>query len=80
MRGARRLPTSPVIERRSHLPVVADPSHGVGIRDKVPAMARAAVAAGADGLLVEVHHDPDEALCDGPQALYTRDVPRIADR
>lgn len=59
----------PVIKKLSHLPIVADPSHGTGLRDKVVPMARAAVAAGADGLLVEVHHDPDHALSDGPQSL-----------
>jgi 3-deoxy-7-phosphoheptulonate synthase len=59
----------PVIKKLSHLPIVADPSHATGRRDKVPPMARAAVAAGADGLLIEVHNDPDKALCDGPQSL-----------
>jgi 3-deoxy-7-phosphoheptulonate synthase len=59
----------PVVHKRSHLPVFADPSHATGLRDKVIPMARAAVAAGADGLMVEVHHDPDKALSDGPQAL-----------
>jgi 3-deoxy-7-phosphoheptulonate synthase len=59
----------PVVKRLSHLPVVADPSHGTGRRDTVAPMARAAVAAGADGLLVEVHPDPDRALSDGAQSL-----------
>jgi 3-deoxy-7-phosphoheptulonate synthase len=59
----------PVVKKLSHLPIVGDPSHGTGRRDKVPPMARAAVAAGADGLLVEVHHDPDHALSDGAQSL-----------
>ena len=59
----------PVVKKLSHLPIVADPSHGTGRRDKVAAMARAAVAAGADGLLVEVHPDPDHALSDGAQSL-----------
>lgn len=59
----------PVVHKRSHLPVFADPSHATGLRDKVIPMARAAVAAGADGLMVEVHHDPENALSDGPQAL-----------
>jgi 3-deoxy-7-phosphoheptulonate synthase len=59
----------PVIHQRSHLPVIADPSHATGIRDKVIPMARAAVAAGTDGLMVEVHHDPSSAMSDGPQAL-----------
>ncbi len=60
----------PVIKKLSHLPILADPSHGTGRRDKVPPMARAAVAAGADGLLVEVHHDPERALSDGAQSLF----------
>jgi len=60
----------PVVKALSHLPILADPSHGTGRRDKVLPMARAAVAAGADGLLVEVHHDPDHALSDGAQSLY----------
>ncbi len=59
----------PVLKRLTHLPVIADPSHGTGKRDYVMAMARAAVAAGADGLLVEVHHDPERALSDGAQTL-----------
>ncbi|MBI3668309.1 MAG: 3-deoxy-7-phosphoheptulonate synthase [Acidobacteria bacterium] len=60
----------PVIKKLSHLPIIADPSHATGRRDKVPPMARAAVAAGADGLLIEVHHDPEHALSDGAQSLY----------
>jgi 3-deoxy-7-phosphoheptulonate synthase len=60
----------PVIKKLSHLPIVVDPSHGTGRRDKVPPMARAAVAAGADGLLIEVHNDPEKALSDGAQSLY----------
>src|SRR5216683_2971852 len=59
----------PVVKSLSHLPIIADPSHGTGRRDKVLPMARAAVAAGADGLLIEVHHDPDHALSDGAQSL-----------
>ena len=59
----------PVVHSLSHLPIIADPSHGTGRRDKVLPMARAAVAAGADGLLVEVHPDPDHALSDGAQSL-----------
>jgi 3-deoxy-7-phosphoheptulonate synthase len=59
----------PVLKRLTHLPVIADPSHGTGKREYVLPMARAAVAAGADGLLVEVHHDPDRALSDGAQTL-----------
>jgi 3-deoxy-7-phosphoheptulonate synthase len=60
----------PVVKKLSHLPMVADPSHGTGRRDKVIPMARAAVAAGADGLLVEVHPDPNNALSDGAQSLF----------
>jgi 3-deoxy-7-phosphoheptulonate synthase len=60
----------PVLKGLSHLPVVVDPSHGTGKRDKVAPMARAAVAAGADGLLIEVHPDPERALSDGVQSLY----------
>lgn len=60
----------PVIKRKSHLPIIADPSHAIGIRDKVVPMARACVAAGADGIMVEVHNDPDHALSDGAQSLF----------
>jgi len=59
----------PVIHKKSHLPIIADPSHATGLRDQVPPMARAAVAAGADGLMIEIHDDPENALSDGPQAL-----------
>jgi len=60
----------PIIHKLSHLPMASDPSHGTGLRDKVPPMARASVAAGADVLLIEVHPDPDKALSDGAQSLY----------
>jgi 3-deoxy-7-phosphoheptulonate synthase len=60
----------PVVKKLSHLPMTGDPSHGTGRRDKVPPMARAAVAAGADALLIEVHHDPEQALSDGAQSLF----------
>jgi 3-deoxy-7-phosphoheptulonate synthase len=60
----------PVVKSLSHLPIIADPSHGTGIRAKVIPMARAAVAAGADGLMIEVHPDPDRALSDGAQSLW----------
>ena len=60
----------PVVKSLSHLPIIADPSHGTGLRAKVGPMARAAVAAGADGLMIEVHPDPDHALSDGAQSLY----------
>jgi 3-deoxy-7-phosphoheptulonate synthase len=59
----------PVLKKLTHLPVIGDPSHGTGKRDYVMPMARAAVAAGADGLIVEVHHDPDHAVSDGAQTL-----------
>ena len=60
----------PTVHRMSHLPIIADPSHGTGIRDRVTPMARAAVAAGADGVLIEMHPHPDAALSDGAQSLY----------
>ena len=60
----------PAVQRLSHLPILVDPSHGTGKRNKVTPMARAAVAAGADGLIIEVHHDPDKALSDGNQSIY----------
>ncbi|MFL5480823.1 MAG: 3-deoxy-7-phosphoheptulonate synthase [Gemmatimonadaceae bacterium] len=60
----------PIVHRLSHLPIIADPSHGTGLRDKVIPMARAAVAAGADGVMIEVHPEPDRALSDGAQSLY----------
>lgn len=79
-RGVRSFDTStrnlldltaiPLVQKLSHLPMIADPSHGTGLRDKVAPMARAAVAAGADGVIVEVHPDPDRALSDGGQSLY----------
>lgn len=62
----------------SHLPVIVDPSHAAGIRDKVPPLARAAIAAGADGLLVEVHYDPESAICDGPQSLFPDQFAELA--
>lgn len=63
----------PVVHKLSHLPVVADPSHAVGYRDQVPPMARAAVAAGADAVMIEIHDKPEEAFSDGPQALLPKD-------
>jgi 3-deoxy-7-phosphoheptulonate synthase len=70
MRNTMDIAAIPVLKQLSHLPVVADPSHGTGRRDKVGALARAAIAAGADGLLIEVHQDPERALSDGAQSLY----------
>jgi 3-deoxy-7-phosphoheptulonate synthase len=69
----------PVIDKLSHLPVIGDPSHAVGRRDKVMPVARAVIAAGGDGLLIEVHHDPDKAVCDGPQSLYPDQFARLMD-
>jgi len=70
----------PVVKSLSHLPIIADPSHATGRRDKVLPMARAAVAAGADGLLVEVHHDPDHALSDGAQSLRPHQFAELMDQ
>ena len=70
LRNTLDIAAIPVIKSLSHLPIFADPSHGTGRRDKVAAMARAAVAAGADGLIIEVHPDPERALSDGVQSLY----------
>jgi 3-deoxy-7-phosphoheptulonate synthase len=67
----------PVVKKRSHLPIVVDPSHGTGRRDKVIPMARAAIAAGADGLLIEVHNNPEKALSDGAQSLYPEQFDRL---
>src|SRR6188508_2210397 len=67
----------PIVQRLSHLPMIGDPSHGTGLRDKVIPMARAAVAAGADGVIVEVHPTPDRALSDGGQSLYPDQFARL---
>jgi 3-deoxy-7-phosphoheptulonate synthase len=67
----------PIVQKLSHLPIVADPSHGTGLREKVTPMARAAVAAGADGILVEVHPAPERALSDGAQSLYPEQFARL---
>jgi len=69
----------PIIHKLSHLPMASDPSHGTGLRDKVPPMARASVAAGADVLLIEVHSDPDKALSDGAQSLYPDQFAQLMD-
>lgn len=69
----------PVIDKLSHLPIIADPSHAVGRRDKVMPLARAIVAAGGDGVLIEVHHDPEKAVCDGPQSLYPEQFTQLMD-
>ena len=67
----------PVIKKLSHLPIIADPSHATGQRDKVAPMARAAIAAGADGLIIEVHNDPDNALSDGAQSLFPEQFEKL---
>ncbi len=77
LRNTLDIAAIPVIKKLSHLPIVADPSHGTGRRDKVSPMARAAVAAGADGLLIEVHNDPDHALSDGAQSLTPPEFSRL---
>ena len=76
-RNTLDLSAIPVVKKRSHLPIVVDPSHGTGRRDKVIPMARAAVAAGADGLLIEVHNNPDKALSDGAQSLYPEQFDKL---
>jgi 3-deoxy-7-phosphoheptulonate synthase len=70
----------PVVKKLSHLPMIADPSHGTGRRDKVLPMARAAVAAGADGLIIEVHDNPDKALSDGAQSLFPDQFRELMDQ
>ncbi len=79
-RNTLDLSAVPVVKELSHLPVVVDPSHGTGIRNKVAPMARAAIAAGADGLMIEVHHDPDHALSDGAQSLYPEQFQELVDQ
>ncbi len=69
----------PIIKKLSHLPMTSDPSHGTGLRDKVPPMARASLAAGADALLIEVHHDPDRAFSDGAQSLFPDQFAKLMD-
>jgi 3-deoxy-7-phosphoheptulonate synthase len=69
-RNTLDLSAVPVVKKLTHLPIIIDPSHATGLRDKVSPMARAAIAAGADGLIIEVHTEPDKALSDGPQSLY----------
>jgi 3-deoxy-7-phosphoheptulonate synthase len=70
----------PVLRDMTHLPVIVDPSHAAGRRDWVPSMSLAAAAAGADGIMVEVHDEPDEAICDGPQAIATERFAEYADQ
>ncbi|HKS04829.1 MAG TPA: 3-deoxy-7-phosphoheptulonate synthase [Gemmatimonadaceae bacterium] len=77
VRNTFDLSAIPVVHKLSHLPIVADPSHGTGVREHVPAMARAAVASGADGLIIEVHPTPDKALSDGAQSLYLEQFAKL---
>ncbi len=70
----------PIVKKLSHLPIIADPSHGTGLRDKVLPMARASVAAGADGLMIEVHNNPEAALSDGAQSLYPEQFDELMDQ
>jgi len=84
-RNTLDLSAVPMLKNVTHLPVIVDPSHGTGVRWMVPAMAKAAVAVGADGLIMEVHYNPEEALCDGEQSLsldefenLMRELPKIA--
>ena len=76
-RNTLDLSAVPVLKRRTHLPVIVDPSHGTGHSWLVPAMSRAAIAVGADGLMIEVHNKPLEALSDGPQSLYPEDFVQL---
>ena len=76
-RNTLDLSVVPAVQRLSHLPIVVDPSHGTGRRNKVLPLSRAAVAVGADGILVEVHHDPDHALSDGPQSILPDEFDRL---
>jgi 3-deoxy-7-phosphoheptulonate synthase len=68
----------PVVQATSHLPIIVDPSHAGGRRDLVVPLSRAAVAVGADGVIVDVHPDPENALCDGPQAVLGNDLRALA--
>jgi len=77
-RNTLDLSAIPVLKKLTHLPIIIDPSHATGIREKVSPMARAAVAAGADALMIEVHNNPDQALSDGPQSLYPEQFGQLA--
>jgi 3-deoxy-7-phosphoheptulonate synthase len=78
-RNTLDLAVVPAVKKRSHLPIFVDPSHGTGKRDKVLPLSRAAVAVGADGLLIEVHHEPEKALSDGMQSILPEDFSALAD-
>src|SRR5437660_6912415 len=77
--STRRLAIVPAVKKRSHLPILVDPSHATGRRHKVLPLSRAAVAVGADGLLVEVHHEPDKALSDGMQSILPDELRQLAE-
>jgi 3-deoxy-7-phosphoheptulonate synthase len=76
-RNTLDLSVVPAVQRLSHLPIVVDPSHGTGRRNKVLPLSRASVAVGADGILVEVHHDPAKALSDGPQSILPEEFTQL---
>lgn len=76
-RNTLDLSAVPILKRITHLPVIVDPSHGTGLRWMVPAMAKAALAAGADGLIMEAHYRPEEALCDGQQSLFLNEFAEL---
>jgi len=78
-RNTLDLSVVPAVQRLSHLPIIVDPSHGTGRRDKVIPMSRAAIAVGADGLIIEVHNQPDQALSDGYQSIFPSDFKRLMD-
>jgi 3-deoxy-7-phosphoheptulonate synthase len=78
-RNTLDLSVVPLLKQVTHLPVIVDPSHGTGIRQLVPAMSKAALAAGADGLIIEVHHLPEKALCDGSQSLTLDEFRQLMD-
>lgn len=77
MRNTLDLSAIPMLKKKSHLPVVVDPSHAAGIRWMVKPLSMAAIAAGADGLMIEVHNNPEKALCDGPQSLYMEEFEEL---
>lgn len=78
-RNTLDLSAIPVVQKLSHLPIVVDPSHATGLRDKVAPMSKASIAAGADGLIIEVHNSPETALCDGAQSLYPEQFAQLFD-
>ena len=79
-RNTMDISSIPIVHKYSHLPVIADPSHATGHADYVPVMANAAVAAGADGLMIEVHNDPEHALCDGAQSITPDEFDKVTKR